>query len=561
MPEITVFNLPNPQETKTFEITPQTRTNQECFIGRDDRCCVVLSDIKISRIHGKISFREGTYYYSDLGSRNGSQINNQRVKANQNYPLKFSDTITLSNYLIWFKAISKKSTSEDVNQQKSPALSHPPKSQPDLSLVTKFTQKAGKLRVTCVQMIRETPNTKTFRFVTDDPQLFNYQPGQFVTVDVNVGGKPVKSCCYPISSTPSRPHTLDLTIKLNPFLGEDSSPVAHIKKFPKSSEIPKTIAGLVNNWLYKKVKIGSKLTISQPMGKVNHLLNPTKKLLLISAGIGITSMISIARWLGDTVSDVDTTFVHSARNPQDLIFLKELELMAQRNPNLKLAITVTRPEKATSWYGYTGRINDSMINAISPDYLSRNVYVAGSESFRQSMKSLMQTLSLPMNNYYEESLDISQTLQPYFPQVTSMAKVKPVTSQAQSLGIFAKASQNLNSSNIKTKSVISAVYSSKVSSAAVATIASSEPIKTKLPIVLFNQSEKEITCDREKSILDQALAEGIDLPYGCGIGICGQCKLKKNSGKVVYDDDDISCEDSHVLTCIAKAEGKVVIEG
>ena len=122
MPEITVLNLPQTQKTKTFEITPRKKNNQECFIGRDNRCCVVLDDMKISRIHGKIAFRNGTYYYTDLGSRNGSQINHKRVKAHQNYPLKSSDTIALGNHLIWIKDIADRqesaSSSDSVSAQK-----------------------------------------------------------------------------------------------------------------------------------------------------------------------------------------------------------------------------------------------------------------------------------------------------------------------------------------------------------------------------------------------------------------------------------------------------------
>ena len=545
MLEITVLNLPQPQKTKTFEITPRKKNNQECFIGRDNRCCVILDDMKISRIHGKIAFRNGTYYYTDLGSRNGSQINHKRVKAHQNYPLKSSDTIALGNHLIWIKAIADRlespSSSDSVSSQQDP--------------------KEEKLKINCVQVIDETYNVKTFRFVADSPSLFKYKPGQFLTLHLNIGGKSVKRS-YPISSTPSRPHTLDITLKLAHFLGEDNSPVSLVKKSPKSSEIPNTIAELVNNWLYKNLKVGSKITISQPMGKFPDFANSSQKLLLISAGIGIAPTISIARWLCDTVSNVDLTFVHSARSPRDLIFLKELELMAQRHPKFKLAITITRPETGMSWYGYTGRLNASILPAIAPDYQERNVYVFGSDSFRQSMKFLLQGLSFPMANYYEETLDISRTVKQNLPQVTSVAKVNPVNSQAKSLGIVAKANHN-----IKTKAIISSLTSTKVPASAIASSVKavnssvkSEPIKTKMPTVFFTKSGKKITCDGEKSILDHALAKGIDLPYGCGIGICGQCKLKKISGKVVYDDDDIPCEDSHVLTCIAKAEGKVILE-
>ncbi|MEL6931250.1 MAG: 2Fe-2S iron-sulfur cluster-binding protein [Cyanobacteria bacterium J06600_6] len=43
------------------------------------------------------------------------------------------------------------------------------------------------------------------------------------------------------------------------------------------------------------------------------------------------------------------------------------------------------------------------------------------------------------------------------------------------------------------------------------------------------------------------------------MGACGACKVKKIDGEVVYDDD-VDCEDGHILTCVARPVGKVTIE-
>ena len=604
MPEIIVFNLKKPQERKILKISPHKQRNQECFLGRSDRCSIVLDDVMISRLHGKIAFGNGTYYYRDLGSRNGSRINNQRVKINQNYPLKSSDTIAVGNYLLLIKGISANSAAQGIDIPESSLLAPALISQPDLAIATnqeRSLKREGELQVNCVQVINETHNVRTFRFIADYPVSYTYKPGQFITVKLNLGGKSVP-ICYFISSSPSRPYTLDITVKLAHFLGENTSPGSLVKKIPQSSDLPNAITGLVNNWVYKNLQVGSRLTISQPRGKFTNFVDSSGKILLISAGIGIAPMMSIARWLCDTVSNIDIIFVHTARSPRDIIFRKELELMAQKYPKFKLAITVTRKETGTSWYGYTGRLNKSILPAIAPDYQERNVYICGSDSFRKTMKSLMQGLSFPMQNYYEETLDISRTVKQNLSQVTSLTKGKPVTSQAESLTIVAQANQNDNSLAIEPKAIVSSLSATKVPATAVATpvksypqplpnlkqraivqqgeprkkgeqsqsknskfdsgqVRKSQTPKTKMPIVLFTQSEKEITGDGEQSILDLALAKNITLPYGCGMGVCGQCKLKKVSGTVVYDDDDIPCEDSHVLTCIAKAEGKVVIEG
>ena len=78
-------------------------------------------------------------------------------------------------------------------------------------------------------------------------------------------------------------------------------------------------------------------------------------------------------------------------------------------------------------------------------------------------------------------------------------------------------------------------------------------------MVVLSQSGQEIACDGEEPILDVAEAEGADLPFGCRMGACGACKVKKVSGEVIYDDD-VDCEEGFVYTCVARPVGKVVIE-
>ena len=69
----------------------------------------------------------------------------------------------------------------------------------------------GKITVRCLNIIEDTKDVKTFRFTGTSPTLFNYKPGQFVTLNLNINDKIIKRF-YSISSTPSRPHTLEITV-------------------------------------------------------------------------------------------------------------------------------------------------------------------------------------------------------------------------------------------------------------------------------------------------------------------------------------------------------------
>lgn len=545
MPEIIIIDTRKPQETKTIQLAPENQLNQECLLGRDVRCCIVLDDTLASRTHGKIAFRNGNYFYSDLGSRNGSKINNEDAQLNQEYLLKPSDTIALGNHLLWIKEIAGVEDSTTVGSL-TPEQ-YMPLAFADVTSLETWTQ--GTKQVKCVQIIDETVDVKTFTFAAIPPVKFSYQPGQFVTLNLNIDGKSIKRS-YSISSTPSRPHTLEITVK----------------RVPAPRDEPTAPPGLVSNWLHDNLKVGSQIEINAPMGKFTNFANPSAKLLLISAGSGITPMMSMSRWICDTISKIDIVFLHSARSPEDIIFRQELEMMTSRYPNFKLAITVTRPVPGQAWYGYTGRINETILPAIASDYQERTVYVCGPNPFMEATKELLQKISFPMENYYEES----------FGGAKKKKKAAATVPTADATSIIQPS--NIRLSTPPKSEALPEISTASIVNMAPANVSASTPISapaqlphqlgvstpvpapaSSTPVVVLAKLGKEISCDGEESILDVAEAEGADLPFGCRMGACGACKVKKIEGEVVYDDD-VDCEDGYILTCVARPTGRVAIE-
>ncbi|NJK58954.1 MAG: 2Fe-2S iron-sulfur cluster binding domain-containing protein, partial [Pleurocapsa sp. SU_5_0] len=271
-----------------------------------------------------------------------------------------------------------------------------------------------------------------------------------------------------------------------------------------------------------------------------NFANPSAKLFLISAGSGITPMMSMSRWICDTVSNVDIVFFYSARSPQDLIFRQELEMMSSRYPNFKLAISVTRSVAGQPWYGYRGRINEQILLAIAPDYQDRTVYVCGPNPFMEATKKLLQKINFPGENYYEES----------FGRAKKKQKPTPTVATADQTLIVQKPLVPVPATIVEPSLAVPATR---------IVTARAYPSTSPSPLVVLSKSGQEVTCDGEQCILDAAEAEGAALPFGCRMGVCGACKVKKIDGEVSYDDD-VACEDGFIYTCVARPVGRVVIE-
>ena len=446
-------------------LTPQSETLNKCLIGRHPNCNLVLNAPEISRIHGMIYSYEQEYYFIDLASSDGSRINNQQIDVNKSYLLKPNDVIHIGDFLLLIEEMQllENQSKSQVKAWRSPTL-----------------------LARCVRVIDETPDVKTFTFVAEPSVEFTYQPGQFVTLNLEINGKTIKRA-YSISSTPSRPHSLDITVK----------------RATPPNNVPDAPPGLVSNWLHDNLQAGSQVKIGSPLGDFSCVEHPSSKILFISAGSGITPMMSMSRWLLDTNAGSDIVFFHSARTADDIVFRQELELMTSRYANFQLATTLTREDSNSSPGGRVGRFSKSMLKEIAPDFAERTVYVCGSEAFTQQVKEILQELKFPMKNYYAES--------------------------------FGKPKKNKKENQLQLQKT------------------------TVSQTLVLAKSGVELTYDSADTILETAEKEGIELPSMCKMGACHKCKLRLLEGEVHYDENP-ECEEGHILTCIAQPVGRVVIE-
>ena len=88
------------------------------------------------------------------------------------------------------------------------------------------------------------------------------------------------------------------------------------------------------------------------------------------------------------------------------------------------------------------------------------------------------------------------------------------------------------------------------------------PHNTKITLIIDGEN-MNFSMDKDNNILDEALANGLDVPYSCQGGVCTTCMGKLEKGKVLMDDDqmlsDEEINDGLILTCISKPDSNEIV--
>ncbi len=381
-----------------YEI-PLQNLKSETIIGRHPDADLQLESPRMAMFHAVIQSKDGKFYIESLDGNNGTLFKNKKLKLKKPLQLHDGMQIDFPGYRLEFVIANAPEIAADFELEaeeletipdffyKAP----PPLPCPLLSNLIedrglKKVWSEGTIRLKVRDIIEETHDCKTFRLVGEEPLLFSYKPGQFVTFILNINGQEVRRS-YSMSSSPSRPHLLEVTIKRMP-------------------------GGLVSNWFCDHVKLGDVLTVKGPSGKFTCFNYPSHKMLFIGAGSGITPILSMSRWIADTASDVDVKLLASFKSPQDIIFRKEFEMLSARSNGFQVGITVTSGWHGTDfWTGFNGRISDCMLNMFVPDIHERDIFLCGPKPFTDNVTKLLHDMGYNMSHFHTESFGSGRSAQ------------------------------------------------------------------------------------------------------------------------------------------------------
>ncbi len=373
----------------------------------------------------------------------------------------------------------------------------------------------------CCQVRQETHDVKSFFFRAPSERAFVFEPGQFITLELDIDGEPVNRC-YTISSPPTRPHTISITVKRVP-------------------------GGKVSNWLHDNLHAGAEVRVLGPSGEFTCARHPARKFLFLSAGSGVTPLMSMSRAHHELGEDSDIVFVHSARTPDDIIFARELDLIASNQAHFRTAFVCERLGARTNWPGVTGFLTLPLLKLIAPDFLEREIFTCGPAPYMQAVRNLLDEGGFDRRHYHEESFSFGAVS-----EVAAPLTIAHVAEAAPSVGA-------------STTVPVAAGGFHEADKEALALTPPPVPDETETRFkVSFAKSNREIECGSAQHVLDAAKKAGVRLPASCTQGMCGTCKVKLVSGEVAMKHAggirQREIDQGMVLLCCSKPLTDLVVD-
>jgi len=322
---------------------------------------------------------------------------------------------------------------------------------------------ARELRGRVVEVRQETVDSATLVIKPGWGFSFDYQPGQYVGIGLLVDGRwrwrSYSLTSSPVTSAPSR--TITITVKAMP-------------------------EGFLSTHLVGGVAAGTIVRLAAPKGNFTMPDPAPASVLFITAGSGITPVMSMLRTLSRRDQITDIVHLHSAPTESALMFAAELAELQRSHPGYRLRVRTTRDQ---------GRLDFSRLADEVPDWRDRQTWTCGPEGMLTAAESLWSSAGLQEQLHQER---------------------------------FAAARTAVHGQG---------------------------------GTVEFARSGKSVTVDAATPLMEAGEGAGVQMPFGCRMGICQSCVVGLLDGHVRDLRTGVEHEPgSRVQTCISAASGDCVLD-
>jgi ferredoxin-NADP reductase/MOSC domain-containing protein YiiM len=344
-----------------------------------------------------------------------------------------------------------------------------------------------KLRVT--KLVPESEAVTSIYLATaDGAALPAACAGQYLTLRVSGAGQPAPVRSYSLS-TATDGGTYRISVKREPH-------------------------GVASGYLNHGLRAGAVLDVAAPRGDFT-LGDGTGPVLLISAGIGVTPVLSMLHRLAATSSPREICWLHGARGPGEHPFAAEAHALLASLPRTSEHIfySAATPAERRRAHAAAGRLSGKALAglAIPP---SASAYICGPASFMTDMREALTAIGLDQAAIHTELFGALASINPGVTGQVSRPPHQPPGPPGSG------------------------------------------------PLVTFARSGITVGFgDGWPSVLD--LADACDVPtrWSCRSGVCHTCVTPLLSGDITYSPSPLEPPaDGQVLICCARPGTDIVLD-
>ncbi|WP_369816459.1 ferredoxin reductase [Mycobacterium sp. 852014-50255_SCH5639931] len=325
---------------------------------------------------------------------------------------------------------------------------------------------AREVRGRILEVRRETEDSATLVIKPGWGFNFDYQPGQYIGIGLLMDGR-WRWRSYSLTSSPAA----------TSGSGSKRTVTITVKAMPE---------GFLSSHLVAGVERGTIVRLAAPQGNFVLPDPAPPSILFLTAGSGITPVMSMLRTLVRRNQIGDIAHVHSAPTESDVMFRAELAALAVDHPGYRLLLRETRTQ---------GRLDLARLDHEVPDWRERQTWACGPEGMLTQAEQIWSAAGIGDRLHLERF---------------AVSKAAPAGAGGT---------------------------------------------------VTFARSDRAVVADAATSLMDAGEGAGVQMPFGCRMGICQSCVVSLVEGHV----RDLRTGAEHdpgtrIQTCVSAASGDCVLD-
>lgn len=195
------------------------------------------------------------------------------------------------------------------------------------------------------------PSTKIFRVKVDTEEVFEFIPGQFVTMDLPIHEKRLKRWrSYSIANAPDQTNILEFCIV-------------------------KLEGGAATKYLFEEAKIGTSIRFKGPNGGFVLPKEINRDMIMVCTGTGVAPFRSMLRHIANQqIPHQKIHLIFGTRFESGILYRDEFEAMKKAIKGFEYSVALSREANWNGHKGYVHKVYEEAYDTVNPQ---RHFYLCG----------------------------------------------------------------------------------------------------------------------------------------------------------------------------------------